>query len=276
MPAPARKLLIGLSPRLMRNLPPSYGFRNKTLQYLEQSMAHWVMSSGALVVMIPTVDALGEVQATDLSVRDYARSLDGLILQGGADIDPQAYGERPSEMLMTTDPERDRFELNLLRAFIEAGKPVLGICRGMQLINVAHGGNLYQDLVDGGATRSQHYIPARYDEHAHSLRIREGGWFAELYPQARAQAQVNSIHHQGIKSLGEGLEVEAWSEDGIPECIRSAGSGFVVGVQWHPEFHDQRFPDLLPGRPLLMAFMEAARKREQAEAGAAGAGPGAP
>ncbi|MGN7916222.1 gamma-glutamyl-gamma-aminobutyrate hydrolase family protein [Lysobacter sp. ESA13C] len=264
LPAPARKLLIGLSPRLMRNLPPAYGFRNKTLQYLEQSMAHWVMSSGALVVMIPTVDALGEVQATDLSVRDYARSLDGLILQGGADIDPQAYGERPSEMLMTTDPERDRFELNLLRAFIEAGKPVLGICRGMQLINVAHGGNLYQDLVDGGATRNQHYIPARYDEHAHPLRIREGGWFAELYPQA--QAQVNSIHHQGIKSLGEGLEVEAWSEDGIPECIRSAGAGFVVGVQWHPEFHDQRFPELLPGRPLLMAFMEAARQREQAEA----------
>lgn len=263
MPAPARKLLIGLSPRLMRNLPPEYGFRNKTLQYLEQSMAHWVMASGALVVMIPTVDATGAVQATDLSVRDYAASLDGLILQGGADIDPQAYGERPSELLMTTDPDRDRFELNLLRAFVEAGKPVLGICRGMQLINVAHGGSLYQDLVGAGATRSQHYIPAQYDEHAHPLHMREGGWLASLYPHS-AQARVNSIHHQGIKQLGEGLDVEAWSEDGIPECVRGKGEGFVVGVQWHPEFHDHRFPELLPGRPLLMSFMQAARNREQA------------
>jgi putative glutamine amidotransferase len=263
MPSPARKLLIGLSPRLMRNLPPEYGFRNKTLQYLEQSMAHWVMASGAIVVMIPTVDAQGAVQATDLSVRDYARSLDGLILQGGADIDPVAYGERPSELLMTTDPERDRFELNLLRAFIDAGKPVLGICRGMQLINVAHGGSLYQDLVGGGATRAQHYIPAQYDEHAHSLRMREDGWLSSLYPQV-ADPRVNSIHHQGVKDLGAGLEVEAWSEDGIPECIRGNGDSFVVGVQWHPEFHDHRFPELLPGRPVLMAFMEAARRREQA------------
>ncbi|MGH8078981.1 MAG: gamma-glutamyl-gamma-aminobutyrate hydrolase family protein [Lysobacter sp.] len=263
MPSPARKLLIGLSPRLMRNLPPEYGFRNKTLQYLEQSMAHWVMSSGAIVVMIPTVDAEGAVQATDLSVRDYARSLDGLILQGGADIDPVAYGERPSELLMTTDPDRDRFELNLLRAFADAGKPILGICRGMQLINVAHGGSLYQDLVGGGATRAQHYIPAQYDEHKHSLRMRDPGWLASLYPQVD-EPQVNSIHHQGVKALGDGLEVEAWSEDGIPECIRGNGANFVVGVQWHPEFHDHRFPELLPGRPLLMAFMEAARHCEQA------------
>lgn len=269
MNSPARKLLIGLSPRLMRNLPPEYGFRNKTLQYLEQSMAHWVMSSGALVAMIPTVDALGEVQASDLSVNDYARSLDGLILQGGADIDPQAYGERPSELLMTTDPDRDRFELSLLRAFVEAGKPVLGICRGMQLINVAHGGSLYQDLVGGGATRDQHYIPARYDEHAHALDLRPGGWLEALYPQ-HDRARVNSIHHQGIKELGRGLEVEAWSQDGIPECIRGREGGFVVGVQWHPEFHDRRFPDLLPGRPLLMAFIEAARNA--AGSGKPGAG----
>lgn len=266
MTATPRKLMIGLSPRLMRNLPAQYGFRNKTLQYLEQSMAHWVMSAGALVAMIPTVDPDGDVQRSDLSVREYARSFDGLILQGGADIDPVAYGEQPSELLQTTDPVRDRFELSLLRAFAAAGKPVLGVCRGMQLINVAYGGSLYQDLVAGGATRNQHYLPDRYDEHAHPLRIEAGGWLAALYPPQEG-TRVNSIHHQGIRRLGDGLQVEAWSEDGIPECIRAPHAAFVVGVQWHPEFHDARFPDLMPGRPLLDAFLAAAGAGQRGDGG---------
>lgn len=253
-----RKLMIGLSPRLMRNLPPEYGFRNKTLQYLEQSMAHWIMGTDALVAMIPTLDRDGAVRRSDLSVTDYARTFDGLILQGGADIDPQAYGERPSEFLQTTDAVRDRFELSLLRAFADAGKPVLGVCRGMQLINVAYGGTLYQDLVNGGATKSLHYVPASYDEHAHALRIENGSWLSSVY--SRTDGMVNSIHHQGIKQLGEGLEVQAWSEDGIPECLRARDEHFVVGVQWHPEFHDHRFPELLPGEPLLRAFLDAARQ----------------
>ncbi|RDZ28211.1 gamma-glutamyl-gamma-aminobutyrate hydrolase family protein [Lysobacter silvisoli] len=262
MNAAARKLMIGLSPRLMRNLPVQYGFRNKTLQYLEQSMAHWVLSAGALVAMIPTVDPDGDVQRATLSVREYARSFDGLILQGGADIDPVAYGEQPSELLQTTDPVRDRFELSLLRAFIDAGKPVLGVCRGMQLINVAYGGSLYQDLVAAGATANQHYLPERYDEHVHRLRVEPGGWLAALYP-AQDEVRVNSIHHQGVRRLGDGLAVEAWSEDGIPECIRVREAAFVVGVQWHPEFHDARFPELMPGRPLLEAFLAVAQDRRE-------------
>ena len=256
-----RKLLIGLSPRIMRHLPREFGFRGKTLQYLEQSIAHWVMGAGALIVMIPTVERGQATVELALSVQDYVDALDGLILQGGADIDPEAYGETPTESAQTTDALRDRFELNLLRGFAGAGKPVLGICRGMQLINVAYGGSLHQDLVAGGATGVSHVAP-EYDEHVHPLRIEPDSWFETLYPDS-TRPIVNSIHHQGVKSLGQGLAVEAWSDDGVAECIRATEAGFVVGVQWHPEFHDHRFPQLLPGGPLLQAFLTAVRERSE-------------
>jgi putative glutamine amidotransferase len=254
------RTLIGLSPRLLARPPAELGFRGKTLQYLEQSIAHWIMGCNAVVVMIPTVQSDSVVRRSDLSVHDYAASLDGLVLQGGADIHPSLYGEEPSEAVGPTDPVRDRFELELLKAFVEYGKPVLGVCRGMQLINVGFGGALHHDLTAGGATAALHYIRDLYDEHAHELTLRAGGWLESLYP-GRPSARVNSIHHQGVKTLGRGLQVEAWSEDGVIECIRAHEQDFVVGVQWHPEFHDERFPDLLPTTPLLNAFVEAAQAR---------------
>ena len=255
-----QRIVIGVSPRILRQVPAELGFRGKTLQYLEQSVAHWVMSCGAMVVMIPTVEFQGLVRRSDLSSHDYAASLDGLVLQGGADIDPSIYGEEPTDALGVTDPIRDRFELDLLRAFVEYGKPVLGICRGMQLINVGFGGTLHQDLNVSGAAQNAHYIRERYDEHAHDLRFHEGGWLQSCYAGVFSP-RVNSIHHQGVKQLGRGLTIEAWSEDGVVECIRHGHQPFVLGVQWHPEFHDERFPELLPTTPLLNAFVEAAREK---------------
>jgi putative glutamine amidotransferase len=254
-PSRLRRPLIGLSPRILRSVPAELGFRGKTLQYLEQSVAHWAMGAGAMVVMIPTVEGL--VRRSDLSAHDYAAALDGLVLQGGADINPTLYGEPMSAAVGPTDPDRDRFELDLLNAFMEYGKPVLGICRGMQLINVAFGGTLHHDLNVGGATKVNHYISDLYDEHAHDLKLREDGWLQSLYDGV-VSPRVNSIHHQGVKQLGRNLTVEAWSSDGIVECIRSEQHPFIVGVQWHPEFHDERFPELLPTAPLLRAFMQAA------------------
>jgi putative glutamine amidotransferase len=255
--ATTTRALIGLSPRILREVPAQLGFRGKTLQYLEQSVAHWVMDCDALVVMIPTVEKQSLVRRSDVSVHDYAATLDGLILQGGADIDPSAYGDEPSAAVGPTDPVRDRFELDLLRAFAEYDKPVLGICRGMQLINVAYSGSLHHDLNLAGPTKLPHYLSDRYDEHAHDLRFRENGWLQSLYAGVFSP-RVNSIHHQGVKDLGRDLIVEAWSEDDVIECIRSEEHKFLVGVQWHPEFHDARFPELLPTAPLLHAFIAAA------------------
>ncbi len=257
-----RKLMIGLSPRLLRKVPEELGFRGKTLQYLEQSVAHWVMSLGALVVMIPTVERDSLIRRALIDIADYVEALDGLILQGGADVDPRAYGETASNTVGPIDVTRDRFELDLLRAFVAAGKPVFGICRGMQLINVAFGGNLHQDLCADGATQNWHAHADAYDRHAHPLRIVPQSWLSAVYAGA-TEGMVNSIHHQGVERLGDGLAIDAYADDGVVEAIRGDAAGFLLGVQWHPEFHDGSDPRLLPADPLMRSFLDAAAERRQ-------------
>jgi gamma-glutamyl-gamma-aminobutyrate hydrolase PuuD len=144
MSAPTLK--IGVSARILHPQPGALGLQSKTLQYLEQSAAHWVMSRDVLVLMVPTVDKDGLLHRSNIRLADYARHLDGLVLQGGADVSPSSYGESPLREAWAGDRLRDEYEMELLQEFIEAGKPVLGICRGAQLINVAFGGTLYQDI----------------------------------------------------------------------------------------------------------------------------------
>lgn len=254
------KVAIGLSPRLLRAVPAELGFRGKTLQYLEQSMAHCVMRAGGIVVMIPTIEQANAMDRTQVATQDYVSLLDGLVLQGGADIHPSLYGEAPGELLGPTDPVRDRFELELLRGFAAAGKPVLGVCRGMQLINVAYGGTLHQDLAEA---TPRHRRLELYDEHSHEVRLVADGWMRSLY-EGVASARINSIHHQGVSRLGKDLAVEALAPDGVIEAIRHTQAFFVVGVQWHPEFHDERSIGLLPSEPLLKAFLKAAHERRAA------------
>lgn len=251
-----RTALIGLSPRLLRSVPTELGFRGKTLQYLEQSVAHWVMSHGALTVMVPSLVRGGMVLELPIKAADFADRLDGLVLQGGADIHPSCYGSEPTGPMHATDLVRDWFELDLLRAFVAAGKPVLGICRGMQLINVALGGTLHQDLVACGIANDPHNHPTAEEDYRHGLELVPDSWLSTLY-NGSLRGQVNSIHHQGLDRLGDGLVVEARAPDGVVEGIRSTRHHFLVGVQWHPEFHDARFPDLLSSEPLMQAFLAA-------------------
>jgi putative glutamine amidotransferase len=260
-----KKVAIGLSPRILRSVPVELGFRGKTLQYLEQSMAHCVMRAGAVVVMIPTVERTDELSRPQVATQDYVALLDGLVLQGGADIDPSVYGEEPAEVLGPIDAVRDRFELELLRAFAAAGKPVLGVCRGMQLINVAYGGTLHQDLQAASITKDVHRKLELYDEHTHEVRLVPNGWLGSIYENAQ-RALVNSIHHQGVKRLGDGLVIEATAHDGVIEAVRHPDLPFMVGVQWHPEFHDSSKDQLLPTAPLLKAFLTAALEQRQAAA----------
>jgi putative glutamine amidotransferase len=251
-------LKIGVSARLFHPQPDAKGIQSKTLQYLEQSVAHWVMSRDVLVFMVPTVDKDGLIHRSEVRLADYARVLDGLVLQGGADVSPSSYGETPLAPQWAGDRYRDVYEMELVHEFIEAGKPILGICRGAQLINVAFGGTLYQDIPTQ-LPQSQVHVADSYEKHRHEIRFEPGSGLARMYRGVQ-KPTVTSIHHQSIKTLGRGLRVEAWSEpDAVVEAIRANGKGYVLAVQWHPEFHHPGDASTLNSAPILEEFLEAAR-----------------
>ncbi len=254
-----RTLRIGVSARIFHPEPGGQGLRGKTLQYLEESIAHWVMSRDVIVFMIPTVGHQGMLHPSNIRLRDYAKHLDGLLLQGGADVSPQTYAEISPRPEWPGDRVRDMYELELLHEFVESGKPVLGVCRGCQLINVAFGGTLYQDIASDVPTADVH-VSEHYDQHRHAITFPEGSTFASMFP-GRREAIVNSIHHQAVRNLGRDLTVEAVSaSDGLIEAVRYRRSPFVVGVQWHPEFHRAGGPELLDCTPLLDTFLRSARE----------------
>jgi putative glutamine amidotransferase len=251
-------LKIGVSPRLFHPQPDARGLQSKTLQYLEQSVAHWVMSRDVLVFMVPTVDQDGLLHRSNIRVAEYARVLDGLVLQGGADVSPSSYGESPLRAEWAGDRVRDVYEIELVHEFIEAGKPVLGICRGAQLVNVAFGGTLYQDVATQLPEAGRH-VTDDYEKHLHDIRFAPGSGLARLY-RGVERPRVTSIHHQSIKDLGRGLKAEAFAEpDGVIEAVRGTGPSYVFAVQWHPEFHHVGNQGALDCAPILEEFLAAAR-----------------
>ena len=255
-----RTLLIGVSARIQYpGEVPLGGVWTKTLHYLEQSVAHWVLSGGAMAVMVPAVDEQSIVLRSDLRLHDYAAALDGLVLQGGNDVAPETYGESPLSADWHGDRVRDRYEIELIQAFVAAGKPVFGICRGLQLLNVAYGGTLMQDISTQQPQAMAHRVPGRYEEHLHAVDIVPGTRLAQLYP-GQSRVTTNSIHHQAIKTVAPDFVVEAiCPDDGVVEAVRWRGPGYVAGVQWHPEFHDPGDPATLDDRPMLNDFLAAAR-----------------
>lgn len=254
-----RTLRIGVSARIFHPEEGAKGLRGKTLQYLEETIAQWVMSRDVLVFMIPTVNNAGLLHPSNIRLRDYAKHLDGLVLQGGADVSPQSYSQAATRPEWSGDRARDMYELELLHEFIEAGKPVLGICRGCQLINVAFGGTLYQDIATDVPTAIPHVHDA-YDSHYHPIQFPQGSSLAHLFA-GHAEPLVNSIHHQAVNELGRDLVVEAVSgSDNIVEAIRYRKAPFVMGLQWHPEFHRVGTPGLLDCTPILDNFLRAARE----------------
>ena len=256
-------LRIGISARLLHQPPPGSGLPRKRLQFLESNMAQWIMSHGVVALMIPFVDQRMVNARRRAPLMDVVEQLDGLVLQGGADISPRFYGAKPWRDDCDCDPIRDEYELGLLRGFIEAGKPVLGICRGAQLLNVYCGGTLVQDIPSQWPGAIAHLDLDRYDGLIHEVHFVPGSRLSDIY--GYEPRRVNSIHHQCVSELGKGLVIEARSPiDRVPEAIRHTAHPFVLGVQWHPEFQingNSPAGDVLDSGPLMMAFLKAALRR---------------
>ncbi|MEO8336163.1 MAG: gamma-glutamyl-gamma-aminobutyrate hydrolase family protein, partial [bacterium] len=222
-----------------RNRRPVVGIPTQTLQSIggisSEIPPSWVMSqryiltltaAGAIPWMIPLVD--------EDTLRGVYDELDAVFLPGGADIDPTTYGADPHPALYKTCRERDRVEMSLAKWALAEEKPVLGVCRGMQLINVAAGGTLYQDLADELPGAIKHdYFPfsgAHYsrDYLAHDVSVAEGTRLAELI--GAGPQRVNSMHHQGIKQLGRGLVATAEAPDGLIEAVEGEDDSYLVAV----------------------------------------------
>jgi putative glutamine amidotransferase len=162
-------------------------------------------------------------------------ALDGLIFSGGADLDPRLYGQELHPETSGVTEERDRFELALLEGALERDMPVLAICRGSQVLNVARGGDLVQHLPDVVGDEKHNHTPGTFADH--DVTVEEGTRLGELLD---GRAPVKSHHHQGFGRLGEGLKVSAYAEDGTVEAVEDPDRRFALGVLWHPEAGDDR------------------------------------
>ncbi|QKG85479.1 gamma-glutamyl-gamma-aminobutyrate hydrolase family protein [Kroppenstedtia pulmonis] len=221
-------------------LKSELGVRGQEWQILAHDYIHAVEQAGGTPVILPLT------QSTD-SLHRILSLLDGILFSGGSDIDPQHYGELPRYGLGSLDSHRDQHELMLVKkALDEMDIPVLGICRGFQLMNVARGGTLYQDLRLEKPDGMNHALKGAPKYHpVHTVSIREGSKLRGIFGQE--SIGVNSFNHQGIKKLGEGFEVTMSAPDGLTEGIEMVGERFVVAVQWHPEMmveHDPMYQAL--------------------------------
>jgi putative glutamine amidotransferase len=208
-----------------------------------------LQASGALAVMIPPDPELSE------DPDEILDRLDGLMLAGGADMDPSFYGAPAHPETQGTVPERDRAELPLARRAIELDLPVLGICRGMQLINVALGGTLHQHLPDLVGHGDHRRKLGSFDGSEHDVRLEAGSLAARVIGEELHSTK--SHHHQGVDRIGEGLVVSGRSVlDDLPEAVEAPDHTFVLGVQWHPEAD--------PDSPVVSAFVDEVRSRRLA------------
>ena len=220
-----------------------WGAWNETADLLPATYSDQVRRAGGLPFLLPpgsthvVADAVACVQ-----------SVDGLLLTGGADVDPARYGATPHPTTDVPRVDRDDWELALARAALEADLPVLAVCRGLQILNVALGGDLVQHLPDSVGHHDHRGLLGQFAEHRVSMAA--DTLLDQVYGQA---ADVPTHHHQAVDALGAGLVATAWTEDGTTEAVTCPGHAWVHGVQWHPEVAD--------GQALFAAFVQAAAAR---------------
>ena len=225
-----------------------YDWKNEVMRQY-QNYVNVVQKAGGIPILLPAVDDK-EV------IRGMVAGIDGLLVAGGPDVGANCYGEEPHQHIGGVSPLMDVFEIQLVNAANDLGIPVLGICRGQQILNVVLGGTLYQDIYSQRDNCIQHRQQAPRPYLAHSIKIEKNSRLAEILG---TELRVNTFHHQAVKDIAPGLKVVAYAPDGIIEAIESEDKDrFFIGVQWHPEgMWDSEYNY----DSLFEAFINASRKK---------------
>ena len=224
--------------------------RNKRVPIISVTEAYVqaVLRAGGIPVLIPV--GVPAEQLAQLFPR-----LQGVLLTGGGDIDPRLFNGKAHPRVYGIDEGRDALEISLVKHAVEHAVPFFGICRGIQVINVAMGGSLYTDIADQlpGAIKHDHFLDDEPRDYlAHSVRLQNGSRLNSIL--GAAEAAANSLHHQGVERVAPGLVPTAWAPDGLVEGVELPGHPFGLAVQWHPEW----LPDIAPMQALFRAFVAAA------------------
>ena len=219
----SKKPIIGISSSVI--VDDSGSFAGYKRAYVNKDYVDAVIKAGGVPLIIPFT--------TDKEVIiNQAQVIDGLIISGGHDVSPYNYGQEPSPLLGETFPERDTYEMLLLEESKKRNLPILGICRGSQIINVAGGGTLYQDLSLIPGNVLKHNQVSKPTLKTHKIQIEENSIISEIFGK---ETMVNSFHHQALDKVADDFKVVARASDGIVEAIQHKTYKFLVGVQWHPE-----------------------------------------
>ncbi len=217
--------LIGISSNYYPAQPDRDFSRGRDVNYLQVDYHKYLENAGGIPILLPVLHDKAVLEQT-------ITRIDALFLSGGADIAPKLYNEEILDQEWPGEIPRAKFEIELLKLAIHQNKPVFGICRGLQLINVALGGTLYQDLGKQCNLDNHRVIQGKPTPH-HNVTLETGSWLHKVIGDT--SIRVNSSHHQAVKTIAPGLKVTAKSEDGIIEGLESANLNFLVAVQWHPE-----------------------------------------
>lgn len=244
-----RKPLIGIASN--RFIVESGPFAGQKRIYINQDYIDSILQAGGIPFLLPLNN---DKEAT----KQQIIAMDGIVFSGGQDIHPLRYQEEPLRFLEDVCTERDEYELSAIKFAYSLKKPILGICRGLQLINVAFGGTLFQDIGEQFASPSiQHSQKSHRSMGTHSVEIDPNSQLSRIFNAKRLI--TNSFHHQAVKDLAPGFFISARAKDGIIEGIEKLDSSFLLGVQWHPEMMIEKHPEMLQ---LFSAFVRSAVKAE--------------
>ncbi len=220
----------------------SYKLYGLEFSVITQDYSDSLSMAGAIPILLPHLESRLD---DDEYIKKILNEVDGVVFPGGSDIDPALYGSYPQKNLGDISPERDRWELKILKKAIELKKPILGICRGFQLINIYYGGSLKVDVcgrnVESKIPHMATMLPKYYK--THKLVIKSGTRLHDIFGDE--EIAVNSYHHQAVRDVGDGLVASAAAPDGVVEAVEDPNYPYLLGVQWHPEMMAAKEPDQL-------------------------------